>query len=210
MLRRDQSGRPHVLEQLVSFSQRQELLVFRGELVVPEHGEFFGRELRPNEPGVGVRMGNRRFVHLLDDSVGVAEVVPQKRLPFRVLKLVDVCNLSDLLVELLESSAANGSSLIGRRLPTRPADNSFEDATMVELTDSLSLSSQVAALSHAPRVFNEVAYRERHILLESIVWYLVEFEVPEQIVVSAASYGVVPRTRLSPAFSNVAKKCALG
>ena len=81
---------------------------------------------------------------------------------------------------------------------------------MVELTDSLSLSSQIAAVSHTPRVFNSVTNLERQILFETLVWYLVEFDVPQQILVGAASHGVVPRTRLSPAIGNVAKKCALG
>jgi hypothetical protein len=71
--------------------------------------------------------------------------------------------------------------------------------------------SEVAPLLHSPGVFDPVPDRERLLLAGGFIGgELVEFDVPQQMRISAAANRVLPSPRLGPPFADIAQQRALG
>ena len=65
------------------------------------------------------------------------------------------------------------------------------DASVVQLSDATSAAGEVTALSDSPGVFEAITDGEREVPLGVFVWYIVEREVPQQVVFQATANAVL-------------------
>lgn len=78
--------------------------------------------------------------------------------------------------------------------------------SQIETSHAITAVGEVTALADSPRALESITDHKRKLLLTFLVGPVLEFEMPEQILLDATTHAVFEGARFSPALADIAEQ----